>query len=154
MTDDGDVGNFELLAHPSVVAGSAYCPNRHLRVGNNRRGAAAACQLEGAEVSPFMDPFRPQVLLVVRWIGAKHAGHRHARSILAGMKTAFCHCLLAGLILFPGLWSESQILPSSDAGQANILLKGSVVANNIQTAIAGHLALDPNICDEETAAGR
>jgi hypothetical protein len=70
------------------------------------------------------------------------------------MKTAFCHCLLAGLILFLGLWSESQILPSSDAGQANILLKGSVVANNIQTAIAGHLALDLNICDEETAAGR
>lgn len=59
------------------------------------------------------------------------------------MKTSFCYCLLAGLILFPGLWSESQILPSSDAGQANILSKGSVVANNIQTAIAGHLALDP-----------
>ncbi len=58
------------------------------------------------------------------------------------MKTAFCYCLLAGLILFQGLWSESQILPSSDAGQTNILLKGSVVANNIQTAIAGHLALD------------
>jgi hypothetical protein len=59
------------------------------------------------------------------------------------MKSRALWGVLAGLSFLATPCVNAQILKSDDASQADVLLKGTVVAGNIQTAIAGHLALDP-----------
>lgn len=59
------------------------------------------------------------------------------------MKSTRLFVIAACLVLVAGLRAESQILPSADETQAEILRKGTIVAGNVQTAITNHILDDP-----------
>lgn len=79
--DHGDVGHFELAAHPAVVAGVAYESRRHLRVGNDRHDPVSPREIHRPEILPLVNPHRPNVFPAVDCIRTKDTDVRHGASI-------------------------------------------------------------------------